>query len=129
MIKLLITGNIGKDAEVKTMDSGDKVLSFSVCHTDKYTGKDGNTHETTTWVNCSKWFKKDASTKIADYLKKGQKVLVEGVPSARGYSQNNDSKASLECKVINIELLGSATQNTQNTTPSQNEDNSDNFPF
>jgi single-strand DNA-binding protein len=122
MIKLLITGNIGKDAEVKTMDSGDKVLSFSVCHTDKYT-KDGNTVETTTWVNCSKWFKKDASTKIADYLKKGQKVLVEGLPSARGYSQNNESKASLECRVIIIELLGSATQNTQNATTTQEEEN------
>lgn len=110
MIRLTITGNLGRDAEVRTLQSGDTAISFTVCHTEKYKGKDGNTHETAHWVTCTKWLKAGSNTAIANYLKKGQKVLVEGTPSARGYMLDGSTevKSSLECRVTNIELLGSA---------------------
>lgn len=131
MIKLILTGNIGKDAEVREMQSGDKAISFSVAHTEKYQGKDGNTHETTTWVNCTKFVKKDQSTRIADYLKKGTKVYVEGTPSARPYTTvgSSDAKASLECKVTMIELLGSASSNTDTNRVENQEEKVDDLPF
>lgn len=114
MNKLILTGNIGNDAEVRQMDSGDSVINFSVATTKK--DKDNN--NVTTWINCTKWVKKDASIKIADYLRKGQTVLVEGEASTRSWIKDNKAYSSLECRVINIELLGkkesSEPQNNSN---------------
>jgi single-strand DNA-binding protein len=133
MIKIFISGNIGKDAEVKTMQSGDSVISFSVAHTERTKDSNGNPKENTTWVNCSKWVKKDASTKIADYLKKGTKVIIEGTPNARAYTTvgSSDAKASLECRVLNIELIGSASSNTDTNKVEENkeEEYKDDLPF
>ena len=112
MIRLSITGRIGKDAEVRTLTSGDMAISFNVCHSEKYKDKDGVAKEIAHWVACTKWVKAGQSTKIADFLKKGQSVLVEGVPSARAWVKDGstDAASSLECRVSNIELIGSAPQ-------------------
>ena len=49
MIKLQVIGHIGKDAELKTLDSGKSVINFSVADTQKQ--KDGTSK--TTWVECA----------------------------------------------------------------------------
>lgn len=118
MIKAQIIGNLGKDAEVRTLDSGMRVISFSVAHTEKWK-KDGEDKEKTIWVNCTIWRGAEASVKIADYLKKGQKVYVEGEPSARGWKNDSgDVFANLEYRVVNVELLG------KNDTASSSESSS-----
>lgn len=109
MLKILFTGNIGKAAEIRTLNSGDMAISFNVAHTQKT----GDGQEITTWVSCTKWVKAGASTKIADFLKKGQRVLIEGTPSARAWLQaDNSARAELDCRVLNIELLGAPTERT-----------------
>lgn len=104
-------GNLGQDAQVRTLDSGATAISFSVAITEKYRDKQGNTQELTTWVNCTRWVQQGGSTALAQYLRKGQKVYVEGRPTARGYVANDgQAAASLEVRVEKIELLGSAQQ-------------------
>ncbi len=141
MLKTFLTGNIGRDAELRTLDSGTTAISFNVAVTEKYKDRSGQQVENTTWVNCTKWVQPGGSTKIADYLKKGTKVLVEGKPSARAYTANTgEAKASLELRVDNIELLGGSQQgNSQpartagpaSTTPSPEIDQQvdDELPF
>lgn len=102
-------GNLGRDAEARTLDSGSTAISFTVAVTEKYTDKSGQKVENTTWINCTLWRTAQQSTAIANYLKKGQKVLVEGKPSVRSYEKNDGTHgASLELRVDNIELLGGA---------------------
>lgn len=104
MIKIIFSGNLAKAAEVRTTQSGDQVISFNVAHTEKY----GDGQEKTTWIKCSKWVKAGQSTKVADYLQKGTKVLVEGSPSASAWIQADGSaRGELECRVFALELMGS----------------------
>lgn len=107
MIELKIIGRVGADAEVKNIN-GRFVMSFSVAHTEKWTDKQGNKQERTTWVSCSQW--SDKSPGVAPYIKKGGIVYVSGAPSADAYNnQAGEAKATLRLDAKQIELLGGGT--------------------
>jgi single-strand DNA-binding protein len=153
MNKTIIIGNIGNDAEVRTLDSGTIAISFSVGVSESYVNKQGEKVSNTTWFNCTKWVQPGQSTKIAEYLTKGNKVAVEGKITARGFIKgDNTAGASLELNVREIELVGSKqttatpevsnnayntgtpapeqfTPFTGNFNPMQDEDGSDGLPF
>jgi single-strand DNA-binding protein len=100
MLKMTLIGNLGRDAEVKDVNNR-KVIEFSVAHTDKARNE-------TTWVRCSLW--RDAGKEgVANYLKKGTQVYVEGLPRVNAYisQQTSQPTGSLEMLVNNLELLGS----------------------
>lgn len=102
MIKIQVIGNIGRDAEKRDV-SGKSVINFTVAHSEKWKDAQGNQQERTTWVECAYWTEK---TGILPYLTKGTMVYVEGAPEATVYtSKDGDSKASLRCRVSQIQLL------------------------
>lgn len=101
-----IIGNLGKDAEVKQTQSGQTLIMFSVAHTTKRNGQDA-----TVWVDVSKFVDQGQTTAIAQYLKKGTKVYVEGMPSANGWTgQDGTVNGSLRLTAYQIELLGGQAQ-------------------
>ena len=114
MIKLQVIGHLGKDAIVNQV-GGTSVINFSVAHTESYKDKEGNKKEKTTWVDCSRW---TDNTNVAPYLKKGTQVFVEGIPEIRTY-ETKDGKTghSLVCRVMNLNLLGSAKTNESQAQP------------
>jgi single-strand DNA-binding protein len=74
--KLVIVGNLGNDPEMRYTPSGQAVTNFSVATNRRYTSSDGNQVDETTWFRVSVWGKQAETTN--QYLKKGNKVLVEG---------------------------------------------------
>lgn len=107
MLKMLITGNLGQDAKISQLQNGDSIIGFSVAHTTKT----ANGESKTTWVNCNKYVKQGGSTAVAQYLTKGQKVLVEGMPYINEYTGQDGNKiSSLACRVYELELLGGVPQ-------------------
>jgi single-strand DNA-binding protein len=105
MLKILITGNLGQDAKISQLQNGDSIIGFSVAHTSKA----ANGESKTTWINCNKYVKQGGSTAVAQYLVKGQKVLIEGMPYINEYNGQDGNKiSSLACRVYELELLGSA---------------------
>ena len=115
MFKTTLTGNICNDAEVTAFDNGSKVVSFSVAHSKKWNDKNGVKQEKTTWVRCNMWKQEN----LAQYLKKGVRVLVEGEIEARAYTnKEGQTVASLELTVFAIEMQGSGSGNSnENTAP------------
>lgn len=114
MLKATICGNIGKDAEVKQFDNGRSVISFDVCHTEKFTNAQGVKTERSTWVRCNLW-RESSKTAIAQYIRKGEKILVIGQPSARAWTdKEGKAMASLEVQVYEVELLGGAKPQVNN---------------
>ncbi|MBS2213002.1 single-stranded DNA-binding protein [Carboxylicivirga mesophila] len=105
MLKLILNGTVGKDADV--IDVGNrKAINFNVAVSMDYKNTQGEKVERTEWVKAVLWRSEKQSIKIADYLKKGQKVLIEGVPGSEGYqSKDGHIKASLHVNVKDIELL------------------------
>ena len=69
--RIIALGNLGKDAELKTTQSGKPMVMFSLAVT---TGHGDTTH--TEWFNVAKMG--EGVDKLAQYLKKGKGVLVEG---------------------------------------------------
>lgn len=102
-------GNVGSDAEIRTINDNQRaVISFSVAISEKWKNAAGEQQEKTTWVKCSIWRKPD-QTGIAQYLKKGQSVYVEGTPNARAWvDKDGNAQATLEVTVQDVQLLGGA---------------------
>jgi len=117
MIKALLIGHLGKDAEVNTVN-GKTVINFNVAHSEKYKDQQNVQHETTLWVQCSWWTDRTA---IAPYLKKGTQVYVEGYPNVKAYERNGgDCAAQMTLRVISVQLLGSGQKaaGSQQSAPS-----------
>jgi single-strand DNA-binding protein len=106
MQKVILIGNVGKDPEVKSFDNGGKIANFSVGVTERgYKTKDGKEiPEHTEWFNCV--VKQSGLAGIVEqYLKKGNKVFVEGKMKTREYEKDGQKKYLTELLVDNMELL------------------------
>lgn len=103
MIKLLVIGNLGKDAVLNNVN-GKNVINFTVAHTEKYKDAQGVQKDRTVWVDCSYWTDR---TGVVPYLKKGTQVYVEGNPDVRTYTtQDGRNGATLTLRVQSIQLVG-----------------------
>lgn len=98
MNTITLTGNIGKEIELKTTPAGKTVCSFSLAVRD---GKDK-----TLWVNIVAWNK---TAEILDrYAHKGSKIAVQGRLSIRDYTNKEGEKRYItEVVASNVELLDS----------------------
>lgn len=105
MIKLVVSGRVGQDAEVKNV--GDNtVCSFSVAHTEKVYG--ATPSEKTIWVTCSIWGER--GVKLSPHIVKGTFVVVEGSGSVNSYMQKNGEPAAvIRCMVNSLEFGGKPT--------------------
>lgn len=104
MIKLQVIGNLGKDCITNTVN-GKTVMNFNVAHTERFKDSSGMQKDKTIWVECAYWSDR---TGVAQYLKKGTQVYVEGTPEIRTYqTQDGRQGASLTMRVQSVQLLGS----------------------
>ena len=114
MNRTQVIGHIGKDAEIRQVNDK-SAIGFNVAHTESW-GQGEDKKEKTTWIQCTLWRKPD-KVGIAQYLKKGVKVYVEGKVEAGAYLKDGNAVGSLKMTVTNIELLskveGSATTTTE----------------
>lgn len=119
MKQITIAGNIGKSAEVRTNQGGDKVTGFSVAVNDR--------QKNTTWFDCSLWGKRGES--LAQYLTKGSRVAVTGELTTR----EHEGKTYLGCRVSEITLLGSNADRQEysdrGSAPAGGADLDDDLPF
>jgi len=99
---LTATGNLGKDAEVRTAGST-TVCGFSLAMTAGYGDK-----KQTVWLDCSIWGKQ-AEGALPSYLKKGQQVAVSGELSTR----EHEGKTYLQLRVNSIDLIGKRDDSQQ----------------
>lgn len=106
MQKVILIGNLGKDPEVKSFDNGGKIVNFTVGVTERgYKTKDGKEiPDHTEWFNCSVRQNGLAGV-VEQYVKKGNKVYVEGKLRTREYEKEGQKKYLTELLVDNMELL------------------------
>lgn len=86
-------GNLGKDPEVRTIDSGKKVANLSIACTETWK-KDGEKQERTEWVRVTIW---GPLAEIAEkYLHKGSKVYIAGKMQTRKYEKDGIERYATE---------------------------------
>lgn len=116
--KVLLMGNLGKDPEVRHIDSGSVVASFPLATTEIYKDKNGNRQEQTEWHNIVVW---GWLAEFAEkYLKKGDAVFIEGKLRTRVTEDKEKVKRYItEIKGDSINLL------TRNKLASNTDSSSD----
>ena len=102
--KVLLIGNLGRDAETKFTPSGVSVTRFAVATTRSW--KDQQTNEwkeETNWTNVVLWRQEN----LANYLTKGKQVYVEGRLQTRSYDDKDGKKVyTTEVVADEVILLG-----------------------
>ena len=88
--KAIIIGNLTRDPELRSLPSGQKVCSFSLATSRTWKDKEGNKQEASEFHNIVV-FGRQAETS-AQYLKKGQNVLVEGRLQTRSWDGQDGVK-------------------------------------
>ena len=96
MNKILLTGNLTKDIELKVAEGGTNIVSCSIA-------VKGYNKDDVDFINL-KAFGKTAEF-MSNYLKKGSKIGVEGRLSVRSYEKNNEKRTFTEVIVDRVEFL------------------------
>lgn len=87
--KVLLIGNLGRDAETKFTPSGASVTRFSVATKRSWKDQASNEwKEETNWTNVTLWRQEN----LANYLTKGKQVYVEGRLQTRSYDDKDGKK-------------------------------------
>ena len=135
--KVILMGYTGKDPDVKTFDNGGDVAQFPLATTKRgFTTKDGREiPKRTEWHNI---VLSNSLAKIAgQYVKKGDKLYIEGELRTRSYEDNNGVKHFItEVYGYDMEMLtpkkdGQTTQQGGAPTPPPPipDQNEDDLPF
>lgn len=97
MNNITIAGQLGRDAEQRSLNDGTAILSFSVADSQ---GRDNPT----IWWRCSLFGKRAES--LAQYLTKGQSVTVSGQITEREYQKDGATMKAMEIRVADVALQG-----------------------
>ena len=123
---LALTGNIGRDAEVRVTPSGTSIASFSVAMTAGY-----GERKSTVWIKAS-IFGKRAEGGLIPYLVKGTQVAVTGELSLNEWTtQDGEKRTDLQVNVSTIDLIGGKPQQQapQQAAPAGGQNFDDSIPF
>ena len=122
--KVILLGRLGKDVEMRNLESGNTVANFTLATSESYKNKNGEKVENTEWHNIVVWGKQ--AEVAARYLKKGSQIYLEGKITTRSWEKDGTTRYTTEIVANNFTMLGSpgGGQNDNNTS-----DNYSGLPF
>lgn len=74
--RVQLTGNLGKDPELREFDGGKRRVRFTVATTERFSFGNGNSKDDTQWHTVVAWGK--SADEVMQALKKGSRVMIEG---------------------------------------------------
>jgi single-strand DNA-binding protein len=103
--KVILIGNAGQDAELKSTSSGKNVANFSLAINEGFRDKAGKSGQRVEWVRCVAWNK--LAEIAGKYVSKGRLVFVEGRLQTRQY-ENREGTEKTVCEVVvtTLRVLG-----------------------
>lgn len=118
MRQLLVIGFLGKDAAV-AQHNGKNIINFSIADSEKFKNAEGVEVTKTTWIECAIWKNQGDSIAIANYLKKGTQVMVQGTPDVSTFTHKDTHQvhAKLSMRVSNTQLLSSGQNKPEPNAP------------
>jgi single-strand DNA-binding protein len=135
--KVILIGNLGKDPEVKYLDSGVAVANFSLATTESYKNKEGERVSQTEWHNVVLW--RGLAEVAEKWLKKGSSVYIEGkIRNRKWEDKDGNTRYTTEILADNMTMLGkkdvgsSETSESTTTTTEESipqEEKGDDLPF
>lgn len=100
---VILSGNLGANAELRYTKSQTPVLTFPLAVNDRVHNGDGTWGDYTNWPDCSMFGKRAEA--LAPYLTKGVKVTVSGRVRTHTYQKDGKNFKRWEIRVENVELM------------------------
>lgn len=102
---MILVGNLGKDPEVRHLESGVAVANFSLATSESYKDRTTGERKTITeWHNVVLW--RGLAEVAEKYLKKGDQIYVEGRLRTRSWESESGTKYTTEIVGDNMTMLG-----------------------
>ena len=103
--KVILVGNLGRDAELRYTPGGAAVATINMATTEVWNDKSGQRQEKTEWHRVVLWGKSAES--LSEYLTKGKQIYVEGRLQTRQWDDKDGNKRyTTEIRGDRIVLLG-----------------------
>lgn len=120
-------GRLGRDPELKTMNNGEQMATFSIAVGESYMNKAGERIKNTEWINIV------AYRKLAEicgkYLGKGSQVYVSGKLNTTKYTgKDGQEKTATKVIIDTMQMVGAKSSNDNDESVS-NSDNIEDIPF
>jgi single-strand DNA-binding protein len=101
--KVILLGNVGKDPEVKFLPSGLPVANLTLATSERFKDKTGEWQDKTEWHNLTAYQR--LAEIIRDYVKKGNKLYVEGRIQTRSWDDQASGQKKYRTEIIVNELV------------------------
>jgi single-strand DNA-binding protein len=102
--KVILVGNLGRDAELRYTPGGAAVATLNLATTEVFKDREGQKKEDTQWHRVILWGK--TAETLQDYLTKGKQIYVEGRLQTRTWEKDGQKHYTTEVKADRIVLLG-----------------------
>ena len=114
--KAIISGNIGRDPELRQTSSGTSILNFSVAVNDRVKNqRTGEWEDRPNWIGCVLFGKRAES--LGKHLAKGTKVAIEGKLRWSQWEHDGQKRSKIEVVVDEIELMSQKQGNQHQSAP------------
>ncbi|MDR2848837.1 MAG: single-stranded DNA-binding protein [Bacteroidales bacterium] len=128
--KIILVGHVGKDPEVRHLDTNQAVANFTLATNESYV-KDGARVEQTEWHNIVAW--RQSAEYAEKYIRKGLLLYVEGRLRTRSWDDKDGSKHyTTEVVADTIRILTPKSTGGNDPKPEKGEEPSapaDDLPF
>ena len=122
--KVILVGNVGKDPEIRHLDTGVAVANFSLATSETYTAKNGEKVTTTEWHNIVLW--RGLAEVAEKYVTKGRQLYIEGRIRTRTYDDKDGNKKYItEIYGDTMQMLGTKADDNRSggSQSNQNQNN------
>ena len=103
--KVILVGNVGRDPEIRSTQSGTQVANFSLATNERRRDANGEWTDHTEWHRIVVWGRMVGV--VEQYVQKGRQPYIEGVLRTRDWEQKDGQKRqSTEIHVRELKLLG-----------------------
>ncbi len=101
--QVIMMGNLTRDPEVRQTPNGQSVCSFGLALNRSFKGADGQWQEATDFVDVVAWAQ--LGERVAQYLHKGSRVLVQGRLQYRSWEQDGQKRSKLDVVAGDVTFL------------------------
>lgn len=103
--KVMLIGNVGKEPDVRNLEGGASVASFTLATSERFKDRSGEVKELTEWHNIVAW--RQLADLASNYIHKGSQIYVEGRLRSRSWNDAGGVKHYItEILADSIQLLG-----------------------
>jgi len=107
--KVMLIGNLGADPEIRTVSNGSRMAQLSLATSRRWNDQGGQAQEKTEWHRVVIWNNRKDSTGLVEvvekYLKKGDRVYVEGRVEYRSYEDKKDGQTKYITEIRAFDLV------------------------